>query len=138
MSLYSIEIGVHKYFGFLLDDFGFSIAEELYRQEMGNAVVVFSKNQTCIELVKDRGQILVTLGDKSLTKWDWIEFAKAVQFFLENSDSVYSFPSEYNDVTEELQLSHLSTLMKLHCTAILSGEMSVVQLRYVILSKRAQ
>ena len=137
MQPYSIETGVRNYFDFLLDDFGFSITEERYRQGMGNAVVVFSHDQTCIELVKDRGQILAALGDLRLTRREWVEFAQAVRFFSGNPGPVYSFPSVYNEVTEELQLSCVSKLMKQHCMPILSGAMSVVQLRDSIRSKRA-
>jgi hypothetical protein len=134
----STKTNIYKYFSFLLDDFGFSITEERYDQEMGNAVVGFSKNQTCIELIKDRGQILVTLGDKRLSKWDWVEFADAIGFLSGNISPVYIFQSQNKNVTEESQLSRVSVLMKQHCLVILSGEMSVIQLRDAIRSKRTQ
>jgi hypothetical protein len=134
----STKANIYKYFSFLLDDFGFLITEERYDQEMGNAVVVFSKNQTCIVLVKDREQILVTLGDKKLSERDWVEFAEAIGSLSGNTSSGYLFQSQNKNVTEELQLSLVSVLMKQHCLAILAGEMSVIQLRDAILSKRTQ
>jgi hypothetical protein len=138
MPPYNIETSVRNYFGFLLDDFGFSIKEERYNQEMRNAVVIFSKDQTCIELVKDRGQIFVSIGDQRLIRWDWVEFTQAIQFLSGNPDPVYSFPSQYNDVTEEAQLYRVSALLKQHCLVILSGEMSVVQLQDAIRLKSAK
>jgi len=138
MTPYSLEASFHNHFSFLLHQFGFSIVEESYNQVMGNAVIVFAKPPTCIEVVKDRGQILVKLGDERLGSREWIEFSKAVQFLSGIPGQVYCFPSDYNDETEDAQVSHVPALMQQHCTLLLSGEMTIMQLREAMKAQREQ
>ncbi len=108
MSTYTIETSFHNHFAYMLDPFGFSIFEERYNQAMGNAIIVFAKPPTLIEIVKDRGQILASLGDERIERRDWVEFAQAVQFLSGSPDPVYVFPSVYNDETEDIQILNVS------------------------------
>jgi hypothetical protein len=94
---------------------------------MGNAIVIFSCGNTRVEVVKDRGQILASLGDQRLSRWDWVEFAEAIQYFSKLPGPIYQFPTEYNATTEQEQIVRISYLMKEHCIPVLSGSMDVVQ-----------
>ena len=111
MSDSILKDSVHERFQFLLDEFHFSITEERYEQEMGNAIVIFSSGNTHIEVVKDRGQILASLGDQRLSRRDWVEFAEAIQYFSKLPGPVYQFPTEYNATTEKEQIVRISSLM---------------------------
>lgn len=136
MSSENLKTSIHNHFRFLLNDYGFAIITERYNQSMGNAVIEFSKVQTLIVVVKDRGQILIELGDHRLERRESVEFAEAVRFLSGDPSPVYSFPAEYNDQTEESQVSHLAEIMQQYCVPILSGTMTVIQLRDAIRSQR--
>jgi hypothetical protein len=136
MTNNNLKTNVHAAFQFLLDEYGYSINRELYEQEMGNAIVMFSRGNARIEVVKDRGQILVRFGNERLDQREWIEFAQAVQHFSKNLDPVYAFPPEYNEATESAQIYHVASLMKMHCHPIVSGEISAVQLHDTLLVER--
>ena len=138
MQSSNFELAIQNHLHFLIDEFGFSIAKALYDQEMGNAVVIFAKNKTRIEVVRDRGQVLVSLGDEELKRWDWVEFAEAVKFLSGKSESAYLFTSSSIPLSEDAQVSHLSALIRSYCEQLLSGEMSVIQLREAILTHRSQ
>ena len=105
---------------------------------MGNAIVIFAKNKNRIEVVKDRGDALISLGDEELDRWDWVEFAEAVKFLSGKQEPVYMTNSTNTPVSDDVQVSHLATLMKTHCLQLLSGKMSVIQLREAIRTRRAQ
>jgi hypothetical protein len=88
MRLSNFELAIQSHLHFLIDEFGFSITEARFDQAMGNAVVIFAKNKTRIEVVRDRGQVLVSLGDEELDRWDWVEFAEAVKFLSGKSEPI--------------------------------------------------
>jgi len=134
----SFESAVQSHLHFLVDEFGFSITKARYDQEMGNAVVVFAKNKTRVEVVRDRGQALISLGDEGLDRWDWVEFAEAVRFFSGKSEPVYLFTLANTPIPDDVQVSHLSMLMRAYCEQLLSGKMSVIQLRESIRAHRTQ
>lgn len=138
MKPYSLESSFHNHFAFLLDQYGFLIIEERYHQAMDHAIIVFSKPPTLIEVVKDRGQILASFGDEHINRFEWVEFAHAVQFLSRNSEPVYSFPSIYNDETEDIQISHISEVMRKYCLPILSGEMTIKKLKEAMKAKQKQ
>jgi hypothetical protein len=134
----NFEAAIQSHLHFLIDEFGFSITEARYEQEMGNAVVIFAKNKTRIEIVRDRGQALISLGDEGLIRWDWVEFAEAVKFLSGKSEPVYLFTSSSIPLSDDAQISHLSALMHAHCEQLLSGEMSIIELRNAIRTRRSQ
>ena len=138
MQLSNFESAIQSHFRFLIDEFGFSIIEARYEQEMGNAIVIFAMNKTRIEVVRDRGNVLISLGDESLNRWDWVEFAKAIEFLAGNKEPVYLTSSLNNVVSDDVQVSHLATLMRAYCMQLLSGEMSVIKLRDAIRAHRTQ
>jgi hypothetical protein len=138
MQMSIFELAIQSHLQFLIDEFGFSITEARYDQEMGNAVVIFAKNKTRIEVVRDRGQALISLGDEELDRWDWVEFAEAIQFFSGKSELGYLFTSTNTPLSDDAQVSHLSTLLRTYCEQLLSGKMSIIQLRDAIRTGRTQ
>ena len=86
MQLSDFESAIRRHFRFLVDEFGFSIIEARYEREMGNAIAIFAKHRTRVEIVRDRGNVLISLGDEGLDRWDWVEFAKAIEFLTGNKE----------------------------------------------------
>ncbi len=138
MQQSNFEAAIQSHFRFLIDEFGFSIIEARYEQEMGNAIVIFAKNTTRIEVVRDRSNALISLGDEKLDRWDWVEFAEAIKFLTGKQERVYLTTSSNTPVSDDVQVSHLATLMRAHCIQLLSGKMSVIQLRDAIRTRRTQ
>jgi hypothetical protein len=63
-------------FGYLITEFGFSIAEKEFDPSMmGNAFIIFKSSQIGIEIVIDRNQVLIALGDPTepRKKWAWFK-----------------------------------------------------------------
>jgi len=138
MQLSNFELAIQSHLHFLLDEFGFSITEARYDQEMGNAVVIFAKNKTRIEVVRDRGQALISLGDEGLNRRDWVEFTEAIKFLSDKSEPVYLFTLSNTPISDDAQVLHLATLMREYCEQLLFGKMSIIQLRDAIRTHRTQ
>jgi hypothetical protein len=135
MSEGQFKSALHDAFKFLCNDFSLSVIEERYGEGMGNGFAMFAKNGALIQIAKDRGQLLILLGDEGLSTREWVEFAEAVKYFSKSTDPMYIFPSDDNPVSDESQLPHLAQLMLSHCNPILSGTMSVMQLREAIVAQ---
>ena len=138
MQSSNFESAIQSHLHFLTDEFGFSITKARYDQEMGNAVVIFAKNRTRIEVVRDRGQVLISRGDEEVARWDWVEFAEAIKFLSGKSEPVYLFTSANTPLSDDIQVSHLSMLMRTYCEQLLSGKISVIQLREAVRTRRTQ
>jgi hypothetical protein len=138
MQLSNFELAIQSHLHFLIDEFGFSITEARYDQEMGNAVVIFAKYKARIEIVRDRDQALISLGDEGLERWDWVEFAEAVEFLSGKLEPVYLFTSSNTPLSDDAQVSHLSILMRRYCEPLLTGKISITQLRDAIRTRRTQ
>ena len=136
MSEDQFKSALHVAFLFLRNDFGFIVIQERYGEGMGNGFATFAKNSARIQIAKDRGQVLILLGDECLSTREWVEFAQAVKYFSKSTDLVYVFPSDHNPVSDSSQLQHLAQVMLSHCNPILSGTMSVIQLQEAIVAER--
>jgi hypothetical protein len=117
MQLSNFELAVQSHLHFLIDDV---------------------KYKTGIEIVRDRGQALISLGAEGLDRWDWIEFAEAINFLSGKSEPVYLFSSLDTPLSDDAQVSHLSMLLHAYCEQLLTGKMSIVQLRDAIRTRRTQ
>ena len=138
MQSSNFELAVQSHLHFLIDEFGFSITEARIDQAMGNAVVIFAKNKTRIEVARDRDQVLVSFGDDELDQWKWVEFAEAVKFLSGKSEPVYLFATISDPLSDDAQVSHLSALLRKYCEQLLSGDMSIIELREAIHTRRSQ
>jgi hypothetical protein len=130
---------IESHFRFLFDDFSCSITTECYDQTMGNAVVNFTNQYVCIEIVKDRGDILVSLGAPTISRWEWGEFADIIRFLSGNPEMVvYVLPAQDPNQTDESQIARIALLMRKYCEPIFSGSITVRQLLAEMQSKRRQ
>lgn len=115
-----------EYFHYLVEDFGFSITQQEYDPiTMGNAVVVFASNTIGIEVVIDRDQALISVGDIADRRYVWFEFFDVVNYYTHEKCKSYIFPEKTPDNTwDELvdaQLKRLSVILKEDCLPLLEG-----------------
>jgi len=119
---------VKEYFDFLVETYGFSIKHEEYRSEvMGNASVIFESLHIGINIVLDRGQVLINIGPSSLPRQDWFEFSDVVHFFAPELEPLYNFPRNFADYENELenQMSRFNQIMCKYCEPLLLGDFSM-------------
>ncbi|MBI4761326.1 MAG: hypothetical protein ACOYYF_03545 [Chloroflexota bacterium] len=115
-------------FSYLIDEYGFKIErKEFDSSMMGNAIVIFKSTKIGIEIVIDRDQALLSIGDQSDPRKYWFEFGDVVQFLAPFIDNVYDFPEEkpetttWDDVVES-QLNRLAAILRQYCEPLLAGE----------------
>ncbi len=116
---------VKEHFKYLFE-LGFRVTSERYDPEFfGNAQIVFESAEVGIDIVVDRGQVLISLGPISNRRWDWFEFASVVRRLAPNVDLVYlreARPNEKIDLEE--QVKWLANLMHQYCGLVLQGDFS--------------
>lgn len=118
---------IAKYFAYLVQEYGFHIErKEFDSQAMGNAVVVLKSSSIGIEIVVDRNQVLMSIGNLLDTRKQWFEFTDVVKYYAPSVDNVYIFPEKTHENTwdeiVESQLSRLATILRQYCEPLLIGK----------------
>ena len=118
-----------RHFKFLMDEYGYHIEEKEFSPEaMGNAYVTFKSELIGIEIVIDRNQVLVTIGDQLQPRAEWFEFTDTLKYF-----APLEIPYEFGEKTGantwedviEFQLSRLATIFRQYCDPLLKGDLSM-------------
>ena len=118
---------VKQHFSYLLNDYGFAVADErYYPQAMGNAEVWLKSNLVGLRIVLDRGQVLVSLGPLSQPERDWFELYDVIRFFSP-SLNVYEFPEDFSDYKAalETQIKRLALVILHYCDPLLRSDFSM-------------
>lgn len=116
-----------QYFDYLTNEYRFHIErKEFDPQAMGNAVVVFKSLKFGIEIVIDRNQALISIGEQLDPRMQWFELSDVVKYYAPYEEGVYVFPDKtpentWDDVVE-IQLRRLSTILRQYCEPLLKGE----------------
>lgn len=116
-----------QHFNYLVDEYGFRIERKEFNPgAMGDAIVVFTSANLGIEIVIDRNQVLLRIGDQSDPRGAWFEFSDVVKHFAPSLDNVYDAPEKtpertWDDVVEA-QLAKLALVLRESCTPLLRGE----------------
>lgn len=114
-------------FQLLMDEYGYSIAREVYSSEiMGNAELVLISQTTGIKVVVDRSQVFVNIGDLSRSEDEWMELSDVVHFYAPTLVDVYSFPTnpQNNQDSIESQVERLVRILRQYCEPVLKGDFS--------------
>jgi hypothetical protein len=116
-----------KKFEYLIVEYGFEVKEKNFDPEaMGNAYVIFMSLKNGIEIVVDRNDVLIAIGDSAEPRQDWFEFSDVVGYYAPSMESVYHFPEKTEDQTwdefVEVQLDRLSGTLRQICEPLLRGE----------------
>ena len=116
-------------FRYLIDEYGFHVDEkEFSPQMMGNAYVLFKSSKIGIEVVIDRNQVLISVGEQSEPRDKWFEFGDVLKYFAP-SEVEYVFYERTDDMTWDeavkAQLSRTSILLNRTCAPIIEGEIGI-------------
>jgi hypothetical protein len=118
---------VRQHFRYLTDEYGFSITRDDYFPEhMGNADMLFVSPQTGVEIVLDRGQVLINIGPIIQARKEWFEFSDVVHYFAPEIEPVYIFSEDASSYQAaiESQVARLAQLMRQYCEPLLKGDLS--------------
>jgi len=119
-----------QYFRYLVSDYDFIVVKKEFSPSMmGNAFVVFASSKIGIEVVIDRDQVLIAMGDQSAPRDKWFDFSYAYQYFSNSTEQGYIFPKKTKDNTwdeiVEIQLRRLADLLRQYCDPLLKGDLSM-------------
>ncbi len=128
--MYPFANAVTSYFSFL-NNYGFSIIEkeEINMEAFGNGYFVFQAQATGIELVLDRGQVLMKIGKTNQSRGDWLEWSIALAAYAPDLKA-YDF-----DLDIDSQVKRISDLLQKYCTKLIEGDFSDENLLHVIEDK---
>ena len=119
---------VRSYFGYLVEDYGFSVAERRYDEKaFGNSLVRFRSAATDVTVVLDRGQVFVYLAPRPESSGHRLNMRDVVDYLApEPHEPVYVFPEEWNDYWSmvDSQVRRLARVLERYCTPVLAGEFS--------------
>jgi hypothetical protein len=118
-----------QYFGYLIHDYDFHVERKDFTpQMMGNAFVIFKSSKIGIEVVIDRNQVLISMGDQSETREKWFEFSDVLANFAP-SEVPYIFYERTDNISWDeaimSQLSRTSILLRHYCEPMLMGELGM-------------
>jgi hypothetical protein len=115
--MHSFPAAITKYFSFLFD-YGFSIKEEVNEGSFGNGYYIFMSNMVGLEIVLDRGEVLMSIGKISQIRREWLEWSIVLAAYAPDKKP-YDF-----DINIDSQIKRLSELLRQHCLEILTGNFS--------------
>jgi hypothetical protein len=115
------------HFSYLIEEYGFRTAQKVFDPDvMGNAFVVFESAKTGIEIVVDRNQAFIKIGDVLEPSREWLEFSDVVKYFAPSIDSPYIFTEKTATITwdeaVEIQLRRLALILRQNCEPLLKGD----------------
>jgi hypothetical protein len=118
-----------QYFGYLISEFGFYIEKkEFDPQMMGNAFVLFKSSKVGIEIVIDRNQVLIALGDQMEPRGKWFEFSDVVTYFSPTKVAYIFYEKSENmkwAEAVEAQLRRVALILRQFCEPILKGDLGM-------------
>ncbi len=120
---------VIQYFNYLILEFGFHIEQkEFDPQIMGNTLITFISPEIGIEIVIDKNQVLLTIGDQKEIKEKWLEFTDVIHYFSP-SEVPYIFYTQTDTVSwdeaVEAQLKRVAFMLRQYCTPLLQGDLTM-------------
>lgn len=108
---------VNSYFNFLTYyDFSVSEKVEIDSGVFGNGYFTFKSKTIGIEIVLDRGQVLMSVGRSDQKKQDWLDWSQVLAIYAPNLIA-YDF-----ELTIDSQVKRLSDLLKKYCKKLLEGD----------------
>lgn len=118
-----------RYFRYLVDEYGYHIEHKEFSPEtMGNAYVTFKSSSIGIQIVIDRNQALMVIGDQSQPIAKWFDFTYVLEYFAP-SEIAYDFGEKTDANTWEevieAQLARLALIVRKYCDPLLSGDLGM-------------
>lgn len=116
-----------KNFDYLISQYNFHVDQkEFDPQTMGNAVVIFKSQNIGIEIVVDRDQVLISIGNQIDTREKWFDFSDVIKYYAPHIEKAYIFTEKTIETTwddaVETQLVRLSVILRQYCESVLKGD----------------
>lgn len=119
---------IKESFHYLIHEYKFLIDREQYSPEvMGNASVVYKAANIGIQVVVDRSQVLLNIGESVLPDRYWFDFSDVMQYFAPHIKSIYGFQNNDSRECPNIggQLKELAVMLRQYCEPILRGDFSM-------------
>ena len=125
--MYPFPNAINRYFSFLYDlGFYMKEKEEDNKGSVGNGYFVFVSSAVGLEIVLDRGQVLMKIGKVPQDRKDWIEWSIILSAYTSNTQA-YDFNLDIDS-----QVKRISELLKQYCLELLNGNFNDEVLHQVI------
>lgn len=126
MHRYMFTERVKEEFRYLVEEYGFSVADERYdRDAFGNSLVDFQSSKVTIRVLLDRGEVTIGVGPYPLSSDYWFDLSSVLEFLsVHTSEPAYVFPEEWDSYDDmvDWQVSRLAHLLQQCCSSVLRGE----------------
>lgn len=124
MNTSSFLLSAQKNFGFLIDDFGYSIQDKRYdpNNPWSDGVIEFISPRTTIRVQKDRGAFIVFVkptGEPEVSRMSLPWILEALSVMSSDDFPGEASPAEYDNV-----LNFNARLLKMHCMSMILGNFS--------------
>lgn len=125
--MYPFPNAVNTYFSFL-KSYGFSVIEkeEVNTGAFGNGYFVFVSDAVGIEIVLDRGQVLMKIGKSVQDRQDWLEWTVVIAAYAPEVKA-YDF-----ELDIDAQVGRISELLQRYCAKLLEGDFNDDRLLRII------
>jgi hypothetical protein len=119
---------VKDLFGYLIKEYGFSVALDVYDvNAFGNSLVKFRSETVELEVVLDRGQVFINMEPNPNLADSRFSLPFVVDFLAPDAkEPVYIFPKEWDDYSEMIkwQTNRLARVLQQYCEPVLTGQFS--------------
>lgn len=126
MHRYMFTERVKEKFRYLVEEYGFSVADERYDPDaFGNSLVDYQSGKTTIRVLLDRGEVTIGVGPYPLASDCWFDLSSVLEFLAVHiSEPLYIFSEEWDrhDDMIDWQVSRLAHLLQQCCSSVLRGE----------------
>jgi len=130
MSYYYVSL-MKQHFLFLINEYGFSIIKESYSPEIkiGNGSVVYQSKLVTLEIVVDKTDVLLKIGQRKAPLEKWFDFLDVMKYFAPEVDDVYLRSgvtlSLKDSLAVETRLHNIAILLRKYCQPLLAGDFSM-------------
>lgn len=119
---------VKRQFGYLIEDYGFSVVGERYNPEaFGNSLVEFRSGSIAMRVLLDRGQVMVDFRPCVGPAESWYGLCSVIEFLApETNEPAYIFPETWDNYQDMInwQVDRLAGVVRRYCARLLRGEFS--------------
>ena len=117
---------IKTHFYNLMEKYGLSVLRESYSPKvLGNAEVVFTSDVAGIQVVVDRNQVLISIGNISWSEDSWFELTDVMGHYAPDQDAYIFLDKEQNEqVSIEAQVIRTARILDEYCRPLLEGDFS--------------
>jgi hypothetical protein len=120
---------VQEKFNFLIIEYGFHfVSFNRDSLNFGNSLIRLESDEVGINIILDRSQISIHIGQLSKPDDDWFDFVDLLQYFAPKIKTPYIYPENLiGNERINFQMDRLSQLIKQYCAPIINGDFSMAK-----------